>query len=183
MLPAAPAYVTLYLLSVLQASTSPSPIQSALYSIRWAHDVAGLESPTSHNLPQKDLRVSQAEAVPPDIQKIVYDKGDFCSSFSGALGDRSLVDTRLMAIDLLTLAEFMRFDELSSLELKGVVSHATYFELFVECSKTDQYRQGTVAPIVKTGTDHCPWANLLKNCLRQSPLCPHLLRRRWLPLG
>ena len=54
LLPAAPAYVAL-LLSVLQASTSPSPVQSALYSIRWAHDVAGLESPSSHNLPQKDL--------------------------------------------------------------------------------------------------------------------------------
>ena len=34
-LPANPAYVSLYLLSVLQASTSPAPVQTALYSIRW----------------------------------------------------------------------------------------------------------------------------------------------------
>ena len=54
-LPATPAYVVLYLLSVLQASTSPSPVQSALYSILWAHNIAGLESPTSHTLPQKVL--------------------------------------------------------------------------------------------------------------------------------
>ena len=44
---ATPAYVALYLLSVLQAFTSTSPVQSALYSIRWANDIAGLESPTS----------------------------------------------------------------------------------------------------------------------------------------
>ena len=54
-LPAAPAYVALYLLSVLQASTSPSLVQSAFYSIRLAHDVAGLQSPTSHTFPQKVL--------------------------------------------------------------------------------------------------------------------------------
>ena len=54
-LPAAPTYVALYLLSVLQASTSPSPVQSALYSIHWVHDIPGLESPTSHTLPQKVL--------------------------------------------------------------------------------------------------------------------------------
>ena len=63
---------------------------------------------------------------------------------------------------LLAFAGFLRFDELSNLKLKDVVSHATYFELFIEGSKTDQYREGGVVPIVKTGTDLCPWANLLK---------------------
>ena len=49
-----------------------------------------------------------------------------------------------------------------SLKVKDVVSHATYFELFIERSKTDQYREGAVISIVKTGTELCPWANLLK---------------------
>ena len=56
---ATPAYVALYLLSVLQAFTSTSPVQSALYSIRWANDIAGLESPTSHTLPQKVLEAAR----------------------------------------------------------------------------------------------------------------------------
>ena len=63
---------------------------------------------------------------------------------------------------LLAFAGFLRFDELSSLKLKDVVSHAIYFELFIERSKTDQYGEGAVVPIVKTGTDICPWVNLLK---------------------
>ena len=57
-LPAAYAYVALYMPSVLQASTSPSLVQSAFYSIRLAHDVAGLQSPTSHTLPQKVLELA-----------------------------------------------------------------------------------------------------------------------------
>ena len=76
--------------------------------------------------------------------------------------DGSLVDTRFMAMALLAFAWFLRFDELSSLTLKDVVSHATYIELFIERSKTDQYREGAVVAIVKTGTELCPWANLLK---------------------
>ena len=39
-LPAATSYVALYLFSVLQASTSPSLVQSAFYSIRLTHDGA-----------------------------------------------------------------------------------------------------------------------------------------------
>ena len=55
MLPATPAYVSLYLLSILQASSSPAPFLNAFYSIRWAHDIAGFDSPTNHSLPQKVL--------------------------------------------------------------------------------------------------------------------------------
>ena len=46
--------------------------------------------------------------------------------------DGSLVDTRFMAMALLAFAGFLRFDELSNLKLKDVVSRATYFELFIE---------------------------------------------------
>ena len=49
-----------------------------------------------------------------------------------------------MTVALLAFAGFLIFDVLSSLKLKDLVSHATYFELFIECSKTDQYREGAV---------------------------------------
>ena len=55
MLPATPAYVSLYLLSILQASSSPAPVQNAFYIIHWAHDIAGFDSPINHTLPQKVL--------------------------------------------------------------------------------------------------------------------------------
>ena len=159
-LPAAPTYVALYLLSVLQASTSPSPVQSALYSIRWAHDVAGLQSPTSHTLPQKVLESARRRLSHQTSKKLPMTREILFKFFQSL--DGSLVDTRFMAMALLAFAGFLRFDELSSLKLRDVVSHTTYFELFIECSKTDQYREGAVVPIVKTGTDLCPWANLLK---------------------
>ena len=117
-LPAAPAYVALYLLSVLQASTSPSLVQSAFYSIHLVHDVAGLQSPTSHTLPQTTggLRVSQAEAVTPDIQKLAMTREILLKFFQSL--DGSLVDTRFMTVALLAFPGFLIFDVLFSLSLK-----------------------------------------------------------------
>ena len=72
-LPAATSYVALYLFSVLQASTSPSLVHSAFYSIRLAHDGASLQSPTSHTHPQKVCHTRHP--------KIAADKGDFAQVF------------------------------------------------------------------------------------------------------
>ena len=70
--------------------------------------------------------------------------------------DGSLVDSKFMAMALLAFAGFLRFHELSNLKLKDIVSFATYFELLIESSKTDQYRKGPVIPVVKAGSDLCP---------------------------
>ena len=67
-----------------------------------------------------------------------------------------------MAMALLAFAGFIRFDELANLKLKDLALHDTHFELFIESSKTDQYREGAIVPIVKSGTDLCSWGNLEK---------------------
>ena len=43
-----------------------------------------------------------------------------------------------------------------SFKLKDLALHDTYFELFIESSKTDQFREGAVVHIVKSGTDFFP---------------------------
>ena len=67
-----------------------------------------------------------------------------------------------MAMALLAFAGFFRFQELANLKLKDLALHDTHFELFIESSKTDQYREGAIVLIVKSGTDLCPWGNLEK---------------------
>ena len=51
-MPAHPLCIALYLLELtedaLQKNSGCSAIDSALYGIRWAHKIAGLESPTEH---------------------------------------------------------------------------------------------------------------------------------------
>ena len=159
-LPATPAYVSSYLLSVLQASSSPAPVQNALYSIRWAHDFAGFDSPTNHTLPQKVVESAKRRLLHLTSKKLPITPEILQKLFQSL--DGSLVDTRFMAMALLAFAGFLRFDELANLKLKDLALHDTHFELFIESSKTDQYREGAIVPIVKSGTDLCPWGNLEK---------------------
>ena len=126
------------LVSFKRPLSSPSPVQSAFYSIRLALDVVGLQSSTSHTLPQatEGLRVSQAEAVTPDILKLAMTREILFKFFQGL--DGSLVDARFMTVALLAFAGFLIFDVLSSLKLKDLVSHQYQY----------QYREGAVVPIV-----------------------------------
>ena len=50
----------------------------------------------------------------------------------------------------------IRFDELANLKLKDLALHDTHFKLFIESSKTGQFREGAIVPIVKSGTGLCP---------------------------
>ena len=51
-LPAQPMFVALYLRQFLDSAKTTSPIDTAVYSIRWGHNLAGLPSPTEHPLVQ-----------------------------------------------------------------------------------------------------------------------------------
>ena len=115
-LPPTPAHVSLYLLSVLQASSSPAPVQNAFYSIRWAHDIAGFDSPTNHTLPQKVVESAKRRLLHLASKKLPITPGILQKFFQSL--DGSLVDMRFMATVLLAFVGFLRFDELANLKLK-----------------------------------------------------------------
>ena len=48
--PADPFHVALYLQHLLEQAQSPSAIDSAFYGIKWAHDMAGVPSPTDNSV-------------------------------------------------------------------------------------------------------------------------------------
>ena len=116
MLPATLVYVSLYLLCILQASTSPAPVQNAFYSIHWAHDIAGFDSPINHTLPQKVLESAKRRLSHVTSKKLPMTPEILQKLFQSL--DGSLVDTRFMAMALLAFAGFLRFHELANLKFK-----------------------------------------------------------------
>ena len=130
---AAPAYVSSYLLSVLQASSSPVPVQNAFYSIRWAHDFAGFDSPTNHTLPQKVVESAKRRLSHLTSKKLPITP-EILQTFFQSL-DGSLVDTRFISMALLAFAGFLRFDELANLKLKDLALHDTHFKLLLKVVK------------------------------------------------
>ena len=55
---------------------------------------------------------------------------------------------------------FFRFGELESLRECDVFFYDEHAEVFVESSKTDQFREGTWVPIARTNSNICPVAML-----------------------
>ena len=68
-----------------------------------------------------------------------------------------------MALCLIAYAGFLRYDELSSLLCLDVIFHPGYIVIFIESSKTDQYRDGAWLPISGSSFITCPLKAFFKN--------------------
>ena len=61
-----------------------------------------------------------------------------------------------MTTCLLGYSGFFRFNELASLRESDIVFYSEHIEVFIESSKTDQFKEGAWVPIARTHSDICP---------------------------
>ena len=95
--------------------------------------------------------------------------------------EATLSDIRTLTICLLGYSGFFRYSELSKLKECDVKFFAEHLEVFVESSKSDQYRDAVVV-IACTDTEYCPVTMLerymqLANIAMSNPLEKYLFRR------
>ncbi|MCG8626070.1 MAG: hypothetical protein MJE68_29245 [Proteobacteria bacterium] len=155
--PAKPFQLSLYLAFLTQTANTSAPIEEAVNSLSWAHQMAVVEDPTDHPLIKQVLagakrilahKTTKKEPITPDILCRMYAK--FVTPTT------ELPTIRTMAICLLGYAGFLRFSELASLRECDVTFYEGHMEIFVESSKTDQFREGAWVPIARTNSDICP---------------------------
>ena len=159
--PASPLHISLYIADLKKSASSKSTIEAAVYGLRWAHQVAGLESPTEHPIVQMAMEGARKqlgkptvkkEPVTPEILKELVEK------VGGARA--SLVDVRGLCICLLGYAGFLRHDEIVKLQFSDILFKQGHVELTIRSSKTDKYRDGDTVVIARTGSPACPVAML-----------------------
>lgn len=155
--PAKPLHVALYLSFVIQKSLTSSPVEEAVNALSWAHTSACVEDPTKHPLVKQVLggakrmlahKVAKKEPITPEILKVLVER----FAQEGA----RLSDIRTLTICLLGFAGFFRYSEMAKLRECDIKFFSEHMEIFIESSKTDQYRDGAVVVIARTGTDCCP---------------------------
>ena len=95
-------------------------------------------------------KTNKKEPITPEILASLVER------FAGK--EASLSDIRTITFCLLGFAGFFRFDELAKLKETDVAIYESHMELFVESSKTDQFRDGAWVVIARTGTNRCPVA-------------------------
>lgn len=155
-LPAEPPTVAAYIAD-LALTMKPATIQRRLAAIGQAHQVAGLESPTT-TAPVREcwkgirrtLSISQDKAAP----LLVMDLRDIVSR----LDLRTLLGLRDRALLCLGFAAALRRSELVALDVEDVEIRPEGLVLSVRRGKTDQEGQGRRIGIAVGRTELCPVA-------------------------
>ena len=83
--------------------------------------------------------------------------------------ENNLKSQRMICACLFAYADFLRSSELLGIRISDILFYSSYMTMFIECSKTDKYRDGAWVVIAKTGSllcsvDNCKkliqWGNL-----------------------
>ena len=145
----------------MQDANTSSPVQSAVYSLDWAHRVAGEPCPGIHPLVSELLSAAKRllahhskkkDPISADLLKrLVEDQ---------ASASASLMNIRTVTAALLAFAAFLRFDELIGLRISDISFKDDHIIIFIGSSKTDQFRDGAWIPIASSGAATCPVAML-----------------------
>ena len=137
-----------------------SPLESAVHSIAWFHLLGGEPSPSDHPLVKSTLagaqrllahQTTKKEPITvSQLEQIVASKAD---SMASLYNIRSVV-----RICLLAFAAFLRLDELARLVQSVVKFENEMLKLFIQSSKTDQYRNGAWVVVASSRKATCPVA-------------------------
>jgi len=161
-LPAKPFVVAIYLASLIQSSQTPSPVISAFYAIKWFHDINGLKSPTESKLVCNILEAAKRRLSRPKDKKEPITSDILLSMYKRLYSKNNFKSQRIIVACLIAYAGFFRSSELLDIRVSDIVFSDTHVSIFIENSKTDQYRDGAWSVIAKTGTVLCPVENLKK---------------------
>lgn len=160
--PASYFTVALYLTHLLEQGVGYQSVVSTVYALKFFHESVGHEflvtnpyikgmMECARRLPRR--RVNRKDPITADILIRV------CEKFDNSI---SLTDIRDLAFMVVSYAGFFRYDDLSSIRAKDVKFFKGYMQLYIDKSKTDQYREGETVCISEGKTIACP-VKRLKN--------------------
>ena len=114
-------FVSLYLHHLLDSAKTNSPLDTAVYSIRWEHTLPELPSPTEHPLVQSTYegcrRILAKPRQPKDpVQPQMLENLEQKHGHSNA----SPADLRLLFIVLVEYSGFLRIVEILSIQVKHI---------------------------------------------------------------
>ena len=155
--PAKLEHVALYLQRVLDKTKSHSLVDSAIYGIQWAHNLADIPSPINspivHAISRASKRIigtqvtNKKELISPDMIRKLVDISNL----------DNLLELRNVCIFLLAYARFFRIEEVLHIKYGNISFHSGYVTINLEVSKTDQLRKGNQVVIAESSNnDICP---------------------------
>jgi len=148
--PAVPLQVALYLTELVERAVleghSASVVESASYSIRWGHHLAGMDSPTIHPLMKGVVEGARRKLARP-VQPKQSLKHDSIAWITLTLGpaSASLADIGFLFILLVGYAGVFRISEVLSIRVRDVTISDDFMKVHLIKRKNDQYRDRHVS--------------------------------------
>lgn len=158
-LPPKPVHLALYLSFLATRCKTSAPLLEAISALSWVNQLAMVEDTTTHPLVVQVLAGAKRQLACPTVKKEPITP-EILTKLVDKFGqeDASLLNVRTLTVVLVGYAGFLRFDELSNLKESDVQILEEHMELFIESSKTDQYRDGAWVVIARTSSKLCPVA-------------------------
>ncbi|KAL5013264.1 hypothetical protein ScPMuIL_007534 [Solemya velum] len=155
-LPTQPVHVALYIRKLIDQKCSPSVVNAAVYSIKWAHGLHGFIDPTDNPFVKSLLESVKRLNGRPIIKKDPVHCEDLIALCSIYDTSTDLLCVRDLTMILLCFSGFLRFDEVSKFRCRDVRRFESHIQIFISNSKTDQYRQGNEILISEGSSIACP---------------------------
>ena len=156
-LPAQPLSFTLYLLARIQEGATYPVVKAAVYGVKHLHNFFMVADPTEQTLVVNMLEASKrldnhtVAKKEPITAEILQKLHSVTVEARGTLND-----IRVMCFCILGYSGFLRYDEIANLRVCDLNFEPTHMKIFLEKSKTDQYRDGKWLFIANGVTKLCP---------------------------
>ena len=169
--PVVPLRLALYLVQLRKSSNSISPINSLMYSVKCAHDLANLTSPSKNPFvisTWNGCKRLLAQPVRPKQPILV----DILHQLAEDLSDRTIPDLRLLVLCLLCYSGLLRISEALAVLVKDISFSDNGMRLHLHKRKNDQFREGHFVNIAKSLAPTCPVA-ATRLLIHKASLAPH----------
>ena len=160
-IPAQPLTVSLYLAHLVRESRSnnqsASAVETAVYSIRWAHNMAGLPTPTDHSTVKAVLQGARRE-----LSRPVRPKEPLSEQSLNHLADyynkdsASLEVVRFLFIVIIGYSGLFRISEILAISLNDINILGSSMSITIHKRKNDQFREGHTSFFSRSGKVTCP---------------------------
>ncbi|VDH99278.1 Hypothetical predicted protein [Mytilus galloprovincialis] len=128
-LPASPIHIALYFVHLLDNGGTFSTVNTAFYSVKWAHEICGQLDPTSNTFVQNLLESAKRTAKKPVNKNDPVSKDILIYLCSMYQYSNDLTVVRDLVMILLSFSAFLRFSELSQLKCNDVTIKESYLVL------------------------------------------------------
>ena len=161
-LPANAVHVALFITHLIEQSNSSNTILSCIYAIKWAHETCGFADPTSHPFVKSLIETAKRCCSVTKTKKDPVTSDMLRTLCFNYQASSDLLILRDLTMILFSFTGFLRYDECSNLRCCDVTVNADHLVLFLDHSKTDQFRHGNELVIAKLDSVACPYSMFLR---------------------